>query len=321
MKQFNFAAPKIYREIFKPGGLVSLAEEIYSGKDRKAYKGLTLDEFAKTPTLYSTFNPRELSILDLEDETVYKTTNGKEVLGADIKAFTMLMYDKPRTAYLEFGRVKQVHETMYSGAVPYPLLGFKRFHNIEYDKWRKMFDSGAYLDKSMNMVEEDGALEKAFKIDILLGNTFSSTQYDASTDQIVWKDSPGLLLLSTLRGVGYRPNPETLQYLRIKGMGNHRGSFASSYGTARVDISKDEKIDNDIINMYNKAGTPMRLLMSQRWAWYGNHRCDDMIMDFQDWGHKPKKYDTVENAFTGLKPMKGTTGGIGAHFGIGGSKV
>ena len=319
MKNFNFAQPKVYRNIFTPGKLVELASEIYSGKDRKAYKGLTVDEFAKVPALYN-FNPREHSILDLEDEAEYVTANNEVVLGADIKALTMLMYDKPRSAYIEFGRTKQVHESIYSGAVPYPMLGFKRFSNIAYDKWRKAFGAAAVLNEKLELVDDSEALEKAFKIDILLGNTFASTKYDASTDQIVWNDSYGLLLLSTLVGTGYRPNPETLNYLRIKGMGNFKGSFATAYGTARIDRSNDEKIDNDIIDMFNKASTPMRLLMSQRWVWYGMHRNNDMIMDLQDWDFVPKKYDTVENVFTGLKPTSDKPSGIGAHFGIGVNK-
>src|SRR5210317_1143080 len=106
MNKFKFATGNVYRDIFAPGKLTALAEEIYSGLPRKDYKGLTVDELAQIPTLYASINPLEQSVLDIEDEKVFKTSNNKEVLGADIKAITMLMYDKPRTAYVDFGRVK-----------------------------------------------------------------------------------------------------------------------------------------------------------------------------------------------------------------------
>jgi len=317
MRNFNFAS---YDDKFEPGKLTTLAEEVLSGKARKEYTGLSLDELARVPTIYGTLDPRECHVLDLEDEKIYKTSNGNELLGADIKSLTMLMYAKPRSAYVEFARVKQCHQTMYSGAVPLPLLGFKRFRDLNYNLWRGMFEHYASIDpKTFQLVERrKNALEKAFRIDALLGNTLASTKYNSATDQIEWDTKGfGLLLLSSLIGKGWRPNAETLNYLRVKGMGNYKGSFATTYGSARVDNSTDDNIDSDIIKMYNAATTPLRLLITQRWAWYGNHRCDDMICDLQDWDIMPQKHDTITNAFIGLKPQKGTTTGIGAKFGIG----
>jgi len=320
MKNFKFGTPKMYRDIFTPGKLSELAEEVFSGKAAKDIKRLTPDEFAKVPAIYSSFNPREISVLELEDDKEYTTTNKQNVLGRDIKAITMLMYDKPRTAYINFGSVKQVHQSIYSGAVPTVLLGYKRFWNIEYDQWRAKYEGHAYIDPSnYTVVEKEGDLELAFKIDVLLGNSLASTRYDASTDTIVWNDKGyGLLLLSTIRGKGYRPNIETLDYLRTKGMGNYPGTYATSYGSARIEPISYENIDNDILIMHNKASKPMRLLMSQRWAWYGNHRCSDMICDFQDWAYVPKSRDTLSMSFTGLKTKDAKPlAGIAAHFGIG----
>jgi hypothetical protein len=319
MRKIKFAKPKIYRSMFTPGNLTFLAEEILSGKPVKDISRLTTNEMAQIPSLYSSFNPREQSILDLEDSKIYKTKNDDEVFGKDIKAITMLMYDKPRTAYWKPDK-PQIYDTSVCGGVPLPMLGFKRFWNIKYDSWREYFEKAAYLNSEdeFNLVDSEGAIESAFKIDILLGKTFASTTYNAGTDEIEWNDKGyGLLLLSTAVGKGFRPNAEQLSYLRTKNMGNYKGTFANVYGTARVDNHRD--IDKDIVLLHNKASQAMRLLMTQRWAWYSNHRNTDMICDFQDWNFIPKAHDTIDNVFTGLKPKSDTVNsGLGSHFKIGG---
>lgn len=311
MKNFTFKGPKIYREIFKPGSLTALTEEILNGAERKSYTGLTLDELAQVPSLYGAFNPREVNVLELEDEKVYKTPNGKEVFGSDIKSLTELMYRKPRTTYVEFGRVKQIHESMHSGAVPLPMLGFKRHFNIPYSKWMGTIEDFELDKKTFEIKAKAGGLERAFKLDLMLGQTFASTIFNQVTGDIEWNDKDyGLVILSTLRGKGYYPSAIEMEYLRTAGMGNYKGSYASQYGTASITIKKP--YDSDIIKMYNKASTPMRLLMAQRWCWYGNHRMSDMIMDLQDWDRIPPKHDTVANVFVGLKPS-----GDRSVFGIG----
>lgn len=307
-------------DIFKPGTLTSLAEEIYSGKPAKDISRLTPDQFAQLPSIYGTLDPVGLDITQLEDKKVYKTSLGKEILGADIKAITMLMYDKPRTAYIEFGREKQVHNTALSGAVPIPMLGFKRFRNIEYDRWRSAFDGEITFDpETLEMKpKDDDSIRKAFKIDMLLGKTLASTFYDREANTIKWKGPLGLLALSALQADIWKLDVRTVKYFREYGMGNHKGNFATAWGTARLpDKLLDPKVEKRHIAMWNKAENPMRLMLAQRWAWYGNHRNTDMICSYRDWDIQPVAVDGTATAFIGLKPQDSATGGIGGMFGIG----
>lgn len=296
---FKFAPPKQYRDIFTPGKLTALMNEIESGTDRKEYKGLTVDEFSKVPSLYSSFDPREISVLDLEKDKIYITKDKKEIFGADIKAITLLMYNRPRSAYIDFGRVKQCYESIYSGAVPYPLLGFKRFFGINYDSFRLKF-SGVEITDEYHIL---GGLEEAFRLDLLLGNTFASTYYNVEEDQIEWKNDFGLLLLGLLN---YNMSAEEEVYLRVKSMGNYRGSPSTSYGSVKVKYC--EELNSGLVDVYNIASKPMRLMMLQRWVWYGNHRCSDMICSATDWNAMPPKSDNITNVFTGLKPKGGLKG-------------
>ena len=62
----------------------------------------------------------------------------------------------------------------------------------------------------------------------------------------------------------------------------------------------------------------MRLMLSQRWAWYGRHRNENMIMDFTDWSYMPKNVDDMSIAFEGIKPArdKNPTTRLKERFGL-----
>lgn len=280
---------KNYVDFFTPGRLTELADTIYSGKARKEYTGLSVDDLVKLPTLYGTLDPRGSPILELDDNEEFVTSNKKVVLGSDIKSITWLMYDKPRSAYVDYGGVKQVHSSIHSGAVPIPLLGYKRFRKLKYNAWRDRIDYIELTD-DFTIHSEDEGLERTFRLDLLLGHTFASTKYNAATDSIEWNDKLGLIPLSTLIGKGYKLAPEVVQYFR-KNIGKYKTHFAVTYGAASIDKTVDGSIDDDLIKMHNACSTPMKLMLSQRWCWYGNHRNDDMICDFQNWDNIPLSVD------------------------------
>lgn len=311
------------KSIFEPGRLTTLYTDLMSGADTKTVNRLSLDDLAKVPEIYASLDPNSLDITELENDGEYLTPNKNVILGKDIKALTMLIYDKPRTAYVDYGSKSQVHNSNASGAVPLALLGFKRFKNINYDKWRTLLKqhttSTVSFDKSGRVAawcpSNDEDLKVYWKIDMLLGKTLSSTYYDASTDTIKWNQKLGLLQVSTLKGKGWMPKPITTRFLREAGMGNHRGNFATAWGTARISIDRvPEGVDKDVVSLWNACDTPMRLLLAQRWAWYGQHRCSDMICSFADWDAQPENIDKMSNLLKGELPKQ--VSGLSGRFGL-----
>jgi hypothetical protein len=315
----QFQTYNVKQELFEPGRLVTLAEEIYAGKDSKSLNKLTTSEYMQLPSIYGCIDPTKQAILDFKDKDELVTSNNKIITGADLRAITMLMYDKPRSAYVNLGKVKQVHESIYSGAVPIPMLGFKRFRNVPYDDWREKFEGYVKLNKDTFELEpkKPGAIELAFKIDILLGKTLASTYYDAGDNTIKWKNRGGLLTLSTLTGKSWRPSTADVRYLREFGMGNHKGNFATAYGTSSMNTNfENDKVNPRIVRLWNSLDGPMRLMLGQRWVWFGMHRCSDMICDAQDWDYIPEQIDGTAKGFEGLTPTD-TSSGIGTMFGFG----
>lgn len=306
-------------DVFAPGRLFGLLEEIREGKPANSCKRLTVDELATIPSIYATL-PTDVYIPEIPDEEKIKTGNDKVILGKDLKAITMLMYLKPRSAYCNFGKEKQMRSTA-SGAIPLGLLGFKRYKDIPYEKWRlatshyvtsKIVKSDDKENLLVNIVE----IEKIFKIDLLLGKTLASTYYDEVDETIKLNEEKnwGLILASAFQDINI--DPATLRYLREKGMGNYRGHFASVYGTSSVPVDK-AGINKRAILLYNKCSTPMRLLLAQRWAWYGMHRSSDAINDFQDWDNMPKNLDNMSAGFVGIAPLAAEGGGSGKSvFGV-----
>ena len=66
---------------------------------------------------------------------------------------------------------------------------------------------------------------------------------------------------------------------------NHDGHWSTAYGTAGL------KTNDEVSILWDEISTPMRLMLAQRWIWYGKHRNTDMICDFQDWDSMPKSLD------------------------------
>jgi len=306
------------RNIFTPGVLTLLAEAVLSGVPTKEIKRLTTDEMCKIPEIYAQVEcePSASNILDCIDaEKVYKTGNGKEILGADIKAITSLMYLKPRTAYWKPERA-QIYDSVVCGAVPLPMLGFKRWKGIPYSAWLRdiLADDAPYIDEDHEITVIH--LERIYDLDMLLGHTLASTKYNQDTDEIELTKGYGLVLAACYSDEYYRPNYNDIRNMRIHNMGNLKGSFANTYGTALISEEHDD-VEVLPLMLHNRCTTPLRLMLTQRWVWYGNHRNADMIMDFQDWDNMPKCVDAVSTQMKGLEPLKDTNMGLKNRFGIG----
>ncbi len=300
--------------IFERDRLFNLLQEIREGKPAKNCNRLTPDQLLQIPSIYATLDPKD-NIPDIADDAEIKTVNDKIIYGKDLKAITMLMYTKPRTAYCDFKQEKQMR-SLASGAVPIGLLGFKRFRNIPYDRWRQAINIPYTYDKGkIELNIDDETFRKIFKVDLLLGKTYASTYYDEIDDTVKLNldNKWGLILLSAFLGDEWKPTAEDIRYFRDN-MGNYRGSFATTYGAARIETGSDM---SPIVRLYNKCDTAMRLLLAQRWAWYGMHRNSDMICDFQNWDKIPKNIDNMAGSMMGLKASPPTSGNLGKGvFGV-----
>lgn len=283
---------------FAPGKLTELGEKILSGADRKSYRGMKPDDLIKLANFYSL--PKTLDLREIPDEEELQIDN-QAITGLDLKTITLVMWQKPRTAYVDFGKIKQVHSSLYSGAVPIPLLGLKRKKNRPYSFLNDRMVGWVELDDDNIIVEKKpGALERCWITDMWLGQTFTSTKWQ--NDQIVWAQ-PGLLLLNTL-AESMRPTAAEVRYLREKGMGGHKGHWATAYGTASADIPDDKKLRPAVLQLYNKCDSPMRLMLAQRWCWFPKQRNKDMISDAWDFDNQPPAAD--KDMFAGLEPQPDT---------------
>ena len=311
-------------DIFKPGTLFNLLDEIREGTPAKECKQLTPDELATIPAIYATLDPLQ-DITAIPDEEEITTGNDKVIMGKDLKAITMLMYLKPRTAYCKFGKEVQ-YRSAVSGAVPLPMLGFKRYRKIPYEYWHDQIkEELSSVVKGENKLDiyhvfKPDALEKIFKIDLLLGKTLASTYYDPVDDTIKLNEMKdwGLVLLSAFRDETFRPQVPDVRYFRVAGMGNYSGNMATRYGAAAISSGRiPAGVNERAIALHNKASTPMKLLLAQRWAWYGMHRSSDAINDYRDWDNMPKNLDNMSGGFVGVAPLAAEGGNSGKSvFGV-----
>ena len=286
---------QVQNDIFSEGYLLQLATSIIAGEEK--VNRLSTNELSKIPEIYAKidYNPEsEGCILDyIEADKVYKTGNGQEIVGADIRAITSLMYLKPRSAYWKPDK-PQIHDSSVGGGVPLAMLGFKRWKGINYYDWYK----------------DQESVQDVYNVDILLGKTLASTVYDFSTDMVSFDEKGmGLVLLTAYKN---RATVGDIKKLRTGNtFKNHH--FASGYGASKVAGGED----NPIIKMHNLCNTPMRLMMSQRWVWYGKHRNSDMICDYGDWDNIPKSVDDLSVAIKGEEPQVTRYKALKERFGIG----
>lgn len=315
---------------FKPGGFTTLMQEVNSGKSVKDINRMTPNELARVPQIYGILDPAMYIPEDVEDDKIYKLKNGDEVLGSDIKAITMLLYTKARSAYTDFKGTNQIKERDVNGAVPLGLLGHKRANNISYSRWQKSIQPYLRVVKEergstiVYHVEptKDESLEKVFKVDLLLGKTLASTEVDNDTGEIRWKkdlkSNYGLIVLSTFHQAAWRPNRKEVEFFREYGWGNYKGNIFTSFGTSRITKTTEdvENVDKDKVWLYNNCDTALRLMLAQRWAWFDKHRTEDMITDFQNWDNLLKAVDAPSNAFQGLKPKNDDTSSNLGVFGL-----
>jgi hypothetical protein len=306
--------------IFAPGYFRDLMSEIDAGTAVKDFTRLTPDQLATIPSIYANIDP-STDIMELKPDQVIMTGNNKPILGADFKAITLIMYTKPRSTYCKFKEV-QVRARGLNGGVPLGLLGFKRHQNIRYDSWRKTaLDEIKYEDKDnvMGFKFTDDALRKIFKIDLLLGKTFASTYYDPSDDTIKLHEKKdwGLILASAFNTVIWEPKVGDVRYLRDNNVSG-KGVFSTAYGAKQVPVLKNDKLNLNYLRLHNKCNTPMKLLLSQRWCWYGMHRSTDMICDHRDWDNQPKQIDNMAAGWDGVEPKQASSelAGLKTMFGI-----
>jgi hypothetical protein len=290
------------RNIYDEGLLTDLAESILAGVPTKDLRRMSTDEMHRLPEIYAQvdFDPSSTgSILEyIDSDKTYKTGNNKAIFGRDIKAITSLMYLKPRSAYWKPDK-PQIHDTSVCGAVPIPMLGFRRWKDINYQDW---------LSKRGECEVED-----YYNLDLLLGYTLADTKYNKVTDTVAFNTHLGLGRFSIkYYDPGWRLNYTDVRNYREVNMGNYKGSFASTYGAITMpNPDKDQKIA-----MHNACTVPMKLMLTQRWAWYGKHRNTDMICDFQDWDNIPKSVDDLSVSLAGLEPTN-TDKAMNTRFGIG----
>jgi len=279
------------KDIFSGGYLKTLADNVFS-QTLDSKELLTADDLHRIPEIYAKidYNPEsEGCILDyIESDKVYQTGNGKVISGTDIKAITSLMYLFARTKYSKCPLRSGV-----TGAVPLVMLGFKRWQGINYQDW--------YTGK------ED--IEHVYSRDLLLGSTLASTMYNADNDEIVFRKGFGLVLLAAYEN---RPNYGDVKMMRAGNVYKNQ-SYAAGHGAKKVTGVKG----NGVIDLHNACTNAMRLLLSQRWAYYGNHREDGAILDFQDWDNIPKSVDDLSVAIKGEEPKITRSNLMNTRFGIG----
>jgi hypothetical protein len=249
-------------DIFKPGYLDNLYEKVLNGEELKKTEKLDISALSQIVTIYAGINPRKQRILELDDNDKIKTYNDKIVLGKDVKSITLLMWLKSRSAYVDFGRITQVHQASLSGAVPIPLLGFKRYWNIPYNSWR----TKALQCKTV---------EEMFNLDILLGRSLSSTGLDNGT---VYEE--GLYgLIQASKNIEEMFDADTVLEFRKASYGKRAGNMLAGYGANHIPGAPEG---------YNESNTFIRMMLMQRWTYFSNHRCDEMICDVTNWDNMPE---------------------------------
>jgi hypothetical protein len=234
---------------------------------------LTPSNLTHCISVYSAFNPREVSIFELDSAHTYKTVNGDHILGADIKALTFMMYRFPRSMYAAFTKASgpQYKNSSISSGAPIPLVGYKRFHNMPF--------SICYTKKTEPDI--------IFKYDMLLGQALSSTSIMDNT--IIIKDNKGLITAKQAN-VKMLPTAVALEH-RISSFGNRNGSYLTGFGASQI-VGQDD---------YNSCNHALRHMMLQRWIYAPAYRSDDMICDIEDFDNMPEALE--EKVLTIKKDM------------------
>ena len=301
----KFTPHKSYTsDLFTANHLNTLAQRLFAGEKLTAKEKLSESQLAQVVGMYARFDP-EFDIRDVEDDKLYSTHDGKDFLGSDLKAITALMYSKPRTAYLDNKR-PFIHDSSLSGAVPLPMLAFKRHRGISYNAFRMSEDDFYYGEDTINTLQCEN-VEKLWKLDQLLGNSLASTSIvdGVVTVNKLW----GLgMLCAFVEDMFPEWNYKVIRICRDLGFGTkRRGSFASAFGASAIHFGdiKEELTAQEVyfIHLYNNCNAAVRHLLTQRWAWYGLHRNSDMICDPRDWTNLPISVDKTSNVFIGVKPQ------------------
>lgn len=302
----RFETLNVTKNVFEPGRLQLLLSDIELGKPTKDINRLSEIELERIATLFPNV-PKNKNILELSNDTVITGTNGDVVQGADFKAIVKLMYTKPRSAYTKYTN-KQLRSPVNSGT-PIGLLGYKRFSGVPYNAWRVEIVKHVRMRENELVYSED-AVSEIFKLDLLLGKALASTYYDSDSDTIRLNPKYGLILASAHIENKYRPGLKETRRLRQKSMGRYNGHFSTQFGCVQINETSDFAL------LYNNCNSAMRLMLLARWAWYGMHRHDDMICDFQDWDNIPKNIDGVSTGMEGLTPAQSDAEGVNTGKGI-----
>jgi hypothetical protein len=276
----------------------------------KAGEKLTDTQMARIPSMFAKLEP-DFDVRSIINDKQYENSEGKSFLGKDLKALIALMYNKPRTAYWNSSRA-QIHDTSFCSGVPLPLLGFKRFRGMTYNDFKLSSSCFEDTGEIFNIKIRPDCVEKLWHLDQLLGYSLASTSVEQHIGTYSVETTPlyGLGMLCALPA-DLPWTGKVIRILREHGIGNRRGSFASTFGASEVQFNdiKEDLLDTekDFIRLYNNCNQTVRHLLTQRWAWYGNHRNTDMICDFRDWNNVPK---SVDSDFEGLKPKEVITSSL-----------
>lgn len=198
--------------------------------------------------------------------------DNKRIHNVDLASAIYMMYAYPRGHYFR-GKGTQIRSE-YNAGVPIPLLGAKNIINKPYSKWFDELDT------------ED--IEKAFRVEILLGYSFRSIDYNIETGEKVWADDLGLLRICNN---GIRMNLSTIKKAR-----EMKHNFATQYGSKK--IPDEQALD---VKMYNACSIWLRMLLMQSWIWYGTHRHENMICDHHNWDNLPKSVDGITGQLSTAK--------------------
>lgn len=264
----------------------------------KTVRKLTENELMQVPNIYGSLDPT-MDILNIDNKDKCNTDAGT-ITGADLKALTAIIYEYPRTAYVDCGKKPQYMVPLASSACPLALLGWKRKQNIPYNSWR--------LDKDLFHIEEgkikladENALKQLFKLDLYLGKGLASTGLSGGTLSL--RKGHGLGMLSPITDIEYLR--KDIRYFREQGTYRNQ-NFASTYGATKV-----EENGRDITVLYNSCNALLKLMIAQRWVYYGLHRASDLICDFRDWDNIPP---SIDDTGPSIKSEKQTT--IADMFGL-----
>lgn len=276
------------------GYLSTLYEELSSTDIKKPANALTTSELMQIPTFFASVPP-DFNIATWDSDVT--SANGHTLTAKDFRSLVAIMYLFPRGKYWKAASHEKAYTcTQVSGAVPFPMLGFKRFQNIPYSHF---------------MPKKELSIEECFKLDCLLGNAYASTGFD-NEGVVNWSQKAGLAKLcmeytTDLKSGWPEMTVGMIRWLRTEGFGKRQGNPQAGYGANMV----QSKLSDPFVVLYNDSNVYIKHLLTQRWLYYYMHRNDDMICDVRDWDNIPGSADSTTAKMNELDPVVNTKAAFG----------